>query len=728
MGPPLSIGSTMPNYRAILAGCLSGASFLASPTLLAADAVGEVSADGETQGTIVITATRPAYRGEFEALEVPQAEQVIGQQQLRDINALDLDAALSLSASVARQNNFGGLWNAFAVRGFVGDENLPSNYLVNGFNAGRGFAGPRDLSGIEAVEILKGPRAALFGRGEPGGTINLVTKRPKFESAGEIRLLAGSFDTWRADADVQTTLGDAVGVRLVGFYEDAGSFRETVESKRFGFMPSVAIKLGDATRIVYELEYARQEIPFDRGVVAVNGQLGVIPRSRFLGEPGEGPNVAEVLGHQIELQHDFSDTWSALVGINYRDTSLFGTSTEAELTASRQRLLRDGRTLTRQRRVRDYDATYFVARAELAGNFTTGDITHRVLIGADTDRFENDQVFLRVRAPSLAGNPTEQQLQAIDIFNPVYGRFPLPTPTPLTNRLEVQKATGIYGQYQFGVSETFELRIGGRYDDYDQRLTDRAAAGRVTRTGESRFSPQFGAVWRATPELSVYATYGENFRPLSGADFAGNPFDPNQSESIEGGIKYASANGRLTATASVFSIQQGNILVADPVNAGFTIAAGDAQSSGFEFDLEGEIAAGLDLWVSYAYVDAQTENNVADPDFGKLIRAGDRLLNVPEHTLNVQLAYSTRVADRDVRFGGGVLHVGERLGEVGTTFELPDYTLTRLFAETELIQGVRLRLDVDNLFDTTWYANSFSQLWIQPGTPRNVRVTGSVAF
>jgi iron complex outermembrane receptor protein len=718
----------MPRYRAILAGCLSGVSLFAMPMPLAAEGVGEAAAESEPQGDIVITATRPAYRGEFAPLEVPQAEQVISQQQLRDINALDLDAALSLSASIARQNNFGGLWNAFAVRGFVGDENLPSNYLVNGFNAGRGFAGPRDLSGIEAVEILKGPRAALFGRGEPGGTVNLVTKRPKFESAGEIRLLAGSFDTWRADADLQTTLGDAIGVRFTGFYEDAGSFRDTVETKRFGFMPSVAVKLGEATRIVYELEYARQEIPFDRGVVAVNGQLGVIPRSRFLGEPGEGPNIAEVLGHQLELQHDFSDSWSALVGINYRDTSLFGTSTEAELTAARQRLLRDGRTLTRQRRLRDYDATYFVARAELAGNFTTGSVTHRVLIGADTDRFENDQVFLRVRAPTLASNPSEQQLQAIDIFAPVYGRFPLPNPTPLTNRLEVQQSTGIYAQYQIGFSETFELRIGGRYDDYDQRLTDRAAGGRVTRAGENRFSPQVGAVWRATPEISVYATYGQNFRPLSGADFAGNAFDPNISESIEGGIKYASANGRLTATASLFSIEQGNILVADPVNAGFTIAAGEARSRGFEFDLEGEIAEGLDLWVSYAYVDARTQNNVADPDFGKLIRAGDRLLNVPEHTLNVQLAYSARIADRDVRLGGGVQHVSERLGDVGTTFELPAYTLARLFAEAELTEGVRLRVDIDNLFDTTWYANSFSQLWIQPGIPRNVRVTGSFAF
>lgn len=719
--------------RALLALALAGASFtfvhapLAAEDDADADADADATSEGEAQDNILITATRPAYRGEFEPLEVPQAEQVIGPQQLRDINALDLNSALDLAASVARQNNFGGLWNSFAVRGFVGDENLPSNYLVNGFNAGRGFAGPRDLSGIEAVEILKGPRAALFGRGEPGGTVNLVTKRPRFESAGEVRLLAGSFDTWRADADLQTTLGDSVGVRFVGFYENAGSFRDTVETERFGIMPSVALKLGEATRIVYELEYARQEIPFDRGVVAVNGQLGVIPRSRFLGEPGEGPNVAEVLGHQIELQHDFNDNWSALVGVNYRDTSLLGTSTEAELTASRQRLLRDGRTLTRQRRLRDYDATYFVARAELAGNFITGDVTHRVLIGADTDRFENDQVFLRARGPTLASNPTEQQLQAIDIFNPVYGRFPLATLTPLTNQVEVQKATGVYAQYQVGLSEQFELRIGGRYDDYDQRLTNRAN-GRVREAGENRFSPQVGAVWRASPEISLYATFGENFRPLSGADFAGNPFDANQSESVEAGVKYAADSGRLTATASVFSIQQDNILVADPVNAGFTIAGGEAQSRGFEFDLEGELAPGLDLWVSYAYVDANIENDVADPDFGKLIRAGDPLLNIPEHTLNVQLAYSTEVAGRDVRVGGGVLHVSERLGEVGTTFELPDYTLARLFAEAELTEGVRLRVDVDNLFDTTWYSNSFSQLWVQPGTPRNARVTASFAF
>jgi iron complex outermembrane receptor protein len=118
---------------------------------------------------IVVSDQRRAYRGDFSNLETPQAIQTIDSLIMDQAGVRDLNEALDLSASVARQNNFGGLWNSFAVRGFAGDENLPSNYLVNGFNAGRGFGGSRDISGIEAVEVLKGPTAALFGRGEPGG-------------------------------------------------------------------------------------------------------------------------------------------------------------------------------------------------------------------------------------------------------------------------------------------------------------------------------------------------------------------------------------------------------------------------------------------------------------------------------------------------------------------------------------------------------------------------------
>jgi iron complex outermembrane recepter protein len=698
---------------------------LCSAVPVAHQAIAQETSAGARLEAVTITGTRQAYQGDFNRLETPQAEQSIHAETLRASGAVSLTQALDLSASVARQNNFGGLWNAFALRGFVGDENLPSNYLVNGFNAGRGFGGPRDLSGIESVDVLKGPRAALFGRGEPGGTVNLVTKRPTFKKAGEFRVSAGSFETYRADADWTTPLSDAVAVRLVGFAEDAGSFRDTVETRKYGMSPSLAWRISPRSRLVYELELSHQEIPFDRGVLAINGELGRIPQSRFLGEPGDGPLKADVQGHQVEFQHDFSKDWSALVGFTTRKTSLEGFSTEAELAANRQQLLVDGRTLTRQRRFRDYDASYQVIRGEINGRFQLAGLQHRLIFGVDADRFENDQVFLRARAPTLASNPTPAQQQAINILNPVYGSYTLPTPTPLTNRVETQKSVGVFAQDQIDLSERLQLRLGARFDDYKQTLLNRANS-QTSSQKETRTSPQLGLVYRAGEALSLYATYGENFRPLSGADAQGNGFEPNQSRSVEAGAKFSLGN--IDGTVAVFQVKQENILVAADASAATQLAIGKARSQGLEIDLQGELTKDLSLWASYAYVDAKTSNTFNDPNFGVSVPAGSRLLNVPKHTFSLQLVNSMPVAGRSLQFGGGLLHVSERSGEFTTNFKLPAYTVARAFAAYELTKSTVLRLDVDNLFNETYYTNSFSALWVQPGTPRSARVSAAFKF
>ncbi|MCA3028282.1 MAG: TonB-dependent siderophore receptor [Rhodocyclaceae bacterium] len=698
---------------------------LCTATLLAVPAIAQQPSPAVQPETLTITATRQAYQGDFKRLETPQAEQTIDAETLRASGAVDLNQALALSATVARQNNFGGLWNAFAIRGFVGDENLPSNYLVNGFNAGRGFGGPRDLSGIESVEVLKGPRAALFGRGEPGGTVNLVTKRPTFKTAGEFRLSAGSFDTYRADADWTAPLSDNVAVRFVGYTEDAGSFRNTVETSKHGASPSIAWRISPQSNLVYELEYSQQKIPFDRGVLALNGQLGRIPESRFLGEPGDGPLKADVQGHQLEFQRDFNKDWSALLGITKRKTSLEGFSTEAELATNRQRLLVDGQTLTRQRRFRDYDADYQVVRAEINGRFKWGGLQHRVIFGLDSDRFENDQVFLRARAPALASNPTLAQQQAINIFNPVYGSYTLPTPTPLTNRVETQQSSGFFLQDQINLSDRVQLRVGARYDDYKQTLNNRAN-GQVLTQKETRVSPQLGLVFRADPSLSLYATYGENFRPLSGVDARGNGFTPNQSTALEAGAKFSV--GGIDGTVALFQVRQKNILVADDPSALTLAAIGQAKSRGIEIDLQGEIANGYSIWASYAYVDAKTTNTFNDANFGVPVPAGTPLLNVPKQSLSLQLVKSMTLAGRGLQLGGGVVHVGKRSGEFTTNFKLPAYTLARAFAAYEVTKTTTLRLDVDNIFDETYYTNSFSTLWVQPGTPRSVRLSATFKF
>lgn len=681
----------------------------------------------EAEGNIIVTGQRQAYRGDFTLRETPQAITQIGQEQIDANNLTRLTDALDLSASVARQNNFGGLWDAYAVRGFAGDENLPSGYLVNGFNGGRGFGGTRDVAGVERIEILKGPNAALFGRGEPGGTVNIVTKRADFDNRGRINVQAGSFDRRRADADVNIAVGDVAAVRLIGFYEKSDSFRRTVGSERVGFLPSFLLKLGENTTVSYDLELTRQEADFDRGTVAIGGVLGRVSRRDFFGEPGDGPIEADATGHQVQLDHKFSEDWSLLIGTQYRETSLVGFSTEAELATARQRLFRDGRSLSRQRRFRDYDGEHFVVRVEIAGRFATGGLTHRVLLGVDYDEFDNSQLFLRFRPPSIGAATTALASNDIDVFNPVYGRFPLPAPGPQTNRLDQQRAVGAYVQDQISITDSLQIRLGGRFDDITVESLNRANNTAASRS-YNRFSPQAGIVYTASSAVSFYATYGEGFRANLGATAAGALFDPETSKSAEIGAKFGLFDDALQGTVSLFTLSKSNVLAADPANPGFSLPIGKARSRGLEVDLMGKLPGDIDLWFSYAYVDAEAREDVADLNFGLPIRRGDRLINIPRHTVSLQASRAFDIGDTKLTVGGGVQHVGTRLGETGTAFELPDYTLVRLFAAWKVIENVEIFADVTNLFDTVYYTNSFAQLWVQPGTPRAASVALRLSF
>jgi len=660
-----------------------------------------------------VTGSRQAYQGEFTPLETPQSELKIDAVNLENAGAVNLNQALDLSASVARQNNFGGLWNSFAVRGFVGDENLPSNFLVNGFNAGRGFGGPRDLSGVESVEVLKGPRATLYGRGEPGGTINLVTKRPNFKKEGELKLSAGSFDTYRTDFDWTSPLSENVAVRLVGFYEDADSFRDTIETEKRGLNPSITYLIGDDSQLSYELEYSHQEIPMDRGVIAINGRLGVIPEDRFLGEPSYGPIETDVLGHQIEFQHDFNDDWSALVGFNYRDTSLEGWASENGFGAPS-----DNGDFGRFSRYRDYDATYQVFRAELSGSFEAAGLEHRIIVGMDADKFENDQYALRDRTTD----------QTINIYNPVYGNTTISDLVNLgvqIDRVETQETIGFYFQDQISLTDKLDIRLGARVDDYEQELKNRRNDN-VSKFSKTEVSPQFGAVYKMTDAVSLYAAYGENFRPLSGAT-NDNDLEPNQSKSKEIGINFTVNDGAIQGNLAFFDVEQSNIsTVDDSFNA---TAIGEAESQGIELDLYGNITDSLSLWLSYAYVDAKTKKAFNDSNFGTVVPAGSNLLNIPENQFSFQLVKQTQLAGKPLRLIGGLLYVDKRNGFFSNqNFNLPSYTTVRVAANYQVSTSFELRAEINNLFDKEYYTNSFADVWVQPGIPRNANLSAVFQF
>ena len=368
-------------------------------------------------------------------------------------------------------------------------------------------------------------------------------------------------------------------------------------------------------------------------------------------------------------------------------------------------------------RDRDYDATYQVFRAELTGSFDTGGLEHRIIVGVDADEFENDQIAFRDRSTD----------QSINIFNPVYGNSPVSglDLAPQIDRVEIQESVGLYVQDQISLTDKFDIRIGARFDDYEQSLNNRLSAS-TSRYTESRVSPQVGLVYKATDTLSFYAVYGENFRPLSGATNA-NGLDPNIAESTEVGVKFALNDGELVGTFAIFDLEHSNIATFD---ADFNpTAVGEASSRGFELDLTGNLTDTLSVWFSYAYVDAQTENDYTDFISFAFIPAGSDLLNVPENQLSLQLTQRTQLGGKELALIGGLTYVDERSGEFGDPlFRLPSYTIARIAANYEVSDSLGLTAEINNLFDEEYYTNSFADVWVQPGIPVNFRVSANIRF
>lgn len=633
-------------------------------------------------------------------LETPQNIQIMSSQMVEDIGALRLDDTLGYVSGIARQNSFGGLWDNFSIRGFSGDENTGPEVLRNGFAANRGFNASRDMANVERIEFLKGPASALYGRSDPGGTINIVTKRPQWSRAGTAKLSYGSYAQRRAELDLTGPATDTLAYRLNLAVEDNNSFRDTVESERQFVAPALTWRASDQTTFSYDGEFLRHKAPLDRGVVAVADKLGVVPVSRFLGEPGDGQVTIENQTHQFSMDHIFSADWYSRVAVGYKEGSLQGYSTEPSA-------LIDGRTLRRQRRHRDNESTDYSLQAELFGTVQTGDVLHRLVFGADTYRFETDQVMRRF-SPSGA-NP-----YAIDIFEPQYGQL-APEPSPNTDRFERQKAHALYLQNQMEFGDHWRVLAGARFDNYRQQLEDRR---NITTRSQSQTatSPRLGVVYLANDQVSVYANASKSFRPNAGADVAGQAFDPEKGEALEIGIKAESLDGRIGGSLALFHIEKENVATADPFNPSFSIAAGEVESRGVELDVSGQLTAGLRVNVSYAYVDAEvTKDNT--------IPVGSRLLNVPRHSGSV-------LAVQDIGLGGfgaGLNYVGRRSGVAQDNgFELPAYTTMKVLGFYRVTPAVRLNLDVDNLFDRDHYLSSYNALWVTPGTRRTV--TGSVEY
>lgn len=660
---------------------------------------------------VVITGSRLANASinglSVDPLLLPQNVRVLDGELIDRAGFTDLSQLFDLAGGMARQNSFGGAWDAYSIRGFSGDINQGPDLLVNRFTANRGFNARRDVATVESFQVLKGPASALSGKGEPGGSINIVTKAPldHFHAGGEVSY--ASFDTWRGSFDIGGPGAEGIATRVIGVYQAGDSFRDHNRSDRLLLAPSFAWKLGERVRFLYQLEYNLVHFTHDRGLVAVNGDALALPRERFLGEPNDGQITQRTAQHQGTLYADLADGIALEGGIQYRDGSLKGQSTHNSALV--------GTRLRRQLRIHDYDWQDLSGRIELSANRRLLGVDHQFRVGADAFGYDQRRIFHRF-------SPTAANPYDIDIFEPVYGR-PKPVATLNQDLLERLRGESIYAQDLLTLDDRFSLLLGVRHDWIRQDNVN-YRSNRTDRQAPSVTSPRAAFTFAPGDRFSAYVSWGRSFRFNQGVDVASNAFAPERGEALEGGIKLALLDRRLSGTVSLFHITKDDVLVADPANSGFSIAAGRARSRGFEADLNYAPDDRLTLTAVYAYADARV---IAD---SRPVLVGSALSNVPRHSGALYGFWQSGGAEPgSIGIGAGLTYVGARPGDdAASGFELPDYLTARLNLSWRIGRGMQLHLDAENLFDKDYVESSYSEVWITPGAPRTIRARLALAF
>ncbi|GLP96988.1 TonB-dependent siderophore receptor [Paraferrimonas sedimenticola] len=661
------------------------------------------------------------YRGNVPLIDTPQAVDTISADLLENEGITRFMEALDFSPAVVRQNNSGGMFDSYAVRGFSGDENNPTGYLVNGFNS-RGYNGNRNTANIESIEVMKGPGSALYGQGEPGGTINIITKKPQFIEQGYIQGTLGSFDKKQLEFDYTNAVNKDSAFRINGSYEDSNTHRDHVFIKSFHLSPSFLWNISEATSLSYEMEVLDQRKPLDRGVYVLNNDFDSVKTNAFYGDIRDGAHQVKALGHQLQLNHQLNSQWHVLTGLAYRDSSFVGQSSDAELSDGRQLIYTDPTKLSRQRRERDYQASDFSARAELSGDFDIASIKNNLLLGVDYYNFKLDTDYRVWRTAWGSGDPT----YSIDPNNPDYTQ-PRPETSPKTLTSEKQNGLGLYAQDILELTEKSKLLVGFRLDHFKQEILNKLNNETQVQK-QTEVTPRVGYVYDVHDKVNLYTSYSKGFRPNPGLDSDRKAFEPEKTTSFEVGAKWQNIAQRFSGSVALYDAEKTNMLTAEP-DTGLSATLGKVTSQGLEFQLNTEVSENTDVELAYAYTDAKTANDVINSDWGVPIPKGSRLINVAKHSGHLSLRHYRDIMGKEVYLGATVKYMGDRLGETtDPNYILPAYTLVNLSAAIDLSERMVAKLHVNNLLNEKYFASSYHKLWTMPGEPINFHATVKYQF
>ena len=675
----------------------------------------------EYENTYQPTPDASTLRSIIPTLEIPQVVNVVPAQVLRDQRPVNMDDALANVSGISQGNTLAGTQDTMLKRGFGG--NRDGSIMHNGMPLvqGRGYN-----AAAESVEVLKGPSSMFYGIMDPGGVVNVVSKKPQLNRRTAITLSGQTYAHGKSGGGITLDTTGAIheeqglAYRLIVDHTHADYWRNFGKVRNTLVAPSLAW-YGKDTQVVLWYEYRDYRNPFDRGT-ALNPDTRRpldIPTTRRLDEPFNEMDGSAHLG-QLSLDHHLGRGWSGHVSLSYNRE-----------TYDAEQLRVNGINTTAGTLRRSADATHGAlstdayGTAYVDGSTRVAGMQHDIQMGMDAE-------YRKIHRADMLRQPSNN---AFSYLNPVYG---VDRPSTRVVATDSDQRDQLHNQSLFfqdaiHLNDRWIAIAGARY----LRWSQIAGRGRPfkanTNTKDSAWLPRLGVVYQWDSQTSLYASYSESLKPvstiapLSGGGTIDSSVDPEKARSWEVGAKLEVPGG-LTGTLALFNINKRNVLVQQyntETSRTDWRTAGAARSRGVELDVAGQLGERWSTIASLAWMDAKTTR---DPQY-----AGNRLWNAPRFTASLAAVYDFGNLDwaGPLRVGGKVRHTGKRAGDSANSFWLPHYTVVDTFAtlETPLAgQKVTFQFNIKNLFDKTYYPSAVNPYGLALGDPRQYQLQVRFAF
>lgn len=656
--------------------------------------------DRGDRGFATRKASQSTVKSDLPLDKLPQSVTVLTRDQMDARGVQSLTDALQGVAGVVSGYYGRRGWDDFILRGQRATESV----FLDGLRIEMDSRIGQETFGAERIEVLKGPASVNFGLTQPGGMVNMVSKRPRAEAFTEFGFTGGSDNFRQATFDFGRPLSETgrAALRINGLLMNSDDATDFVYYKNRWIAPALSLDLGTRTDFTIltsfqTREYIRQQGLPSTGSVRSNPN-GQVNRSLFIGEPSFGPYQSDQSRIGYALEHRFDSGWTLRQNFRWQDFNMDGR------LISVSGLQANNVLLNRQGTVQDFSGYSTSLDTQLGTTLVAGYFAHHVMVGVDMNRFNKREITTRCT------------VAALNIYRPVYGATASCGAAPLTDISEEIHYTGVYLRDQIRIADRATLSLTSRRDWSSLDSFNELTTTYATKEDYATTTSSFGFMYELVPGISPYLSYAESFLPQGGSRVDGSAAAPETGKQNEAGVKLSSADGRIQGTVAYFDLERQNVRASDPNNTGFYITIGEQRTRGYEFEVKADLASGWNVSGSYANTDGEVVRDSTQANVGK------PLDNVPRHAASLWTQYRVRTGMlTGLGLGAGLRYESEKAG-YSFNYVVPGYTV--FDASVSYIgDGYRLNLIVKNLFDRDYFAGGLNNNVIPLGDPRRILAT-----